>query len=114
MSVVVKAGETYPAKDFRTGTGAKGAWALFKVKAEKGYDTINIWASNPEGLANAAGLKIKRIEAVEVKSRLDEKTNRWYKDYNVTAELVKTEDVRFGEKDQAKNEDDFVNSLFGI
>ena len=114
MAVTVKAGETYPAKDFRTGRGAKGAWALFKVKAEKGYDTINIWATNPEGLENAAGLKVKRIETVELKARLDEKTNRWYRDYNITAELVKTEDVRFGEKDMAKDEEDFVNSLFGV
>lgn len=114
MAITVKPGEVYPAKDFRTGQGSKGAWALFKIKAAKGYDSINIWASNPDGLANAASLKIVSIDNVELRSRLDEKSGKWYKDYNVTATLEKTEDVRFGGGDLAKTEEDFVNSLFGL
>ena len=113
--VTIKVGETYPAKNFRSGVGSKGAWAVFHGKAQKGYDTINVWASNPDEVVNAAGLKIKSIDSVTLKARQDPKTNQWFKDYSITATLEKTEDVRFGgEQDMDKAEADFVNSLFGI
>lgn len=112
MAVVIKAGEIYPAKEWRSGQGSKGPWGFFRVKATKGYDKITVWASNPDQIVNPASIKIVEIKAVELKGRKDENTGRWYSDYSVTAVLEKTDDIRFGEGDISKTEEDFVNSLF--
>ena len=112
MGVLIKEGENYPAKDWRSGHGSKGPWAFFRVKATKGYDQITVWAANPEQIVNPASVKIVEIKAVDLKGRKDERTGKWYPDYSITAVLEKTDDIRFGEGDINKTEEDFVNSLF--
>lgn len=111
MSINIKIGAVYPATDFRSGSGAKGAWAFFKVKAKKGYDQVNVWAANADGLSYAPAFKVEAITNVELKSRLDERTQRWYKDYNVTAKLSPAEAK--GEDPAEMTEAD-IDKMFGI
>lgn len=111
MSIKIKAGEVYKCPDMRLGESDKGAWAFFKVKAAKGYDSMNIWATNPQDIKGAQAVRIVKIDVVELKSRLDERSQKWYKDYNVTCTLEKA----------LANGDDFVpaslddlDTLFGL
>lgn len=96
MSINIKVGETYECTDFKEGEGSRGKWAFFRVKAKKGYDVVNVWASNPDSVHAATAVKVKSIDNVELKSRLDERSNKWYKDYNVTATLERVESGRQG------------------
>lgn len=114
MSVKVKVGETYECPELRSGEGAKGAWAFFRLKAAKGYDTINVWASNPLNVKSAAAVKVLSIDQVELKSRLDEKSQKWYKDYNVTCTLERTEISRQGAGSGFVDTEEDINKLFGL
>jgi len=114
MSISVKVGETYECTDFRSGTGQKGAWAFFKIHAKKGYDTMNVWASNPERIREPKAVKIKSIDNVELKSRLDERSQKWYKDYNVTCTLEVTESGRQGAGSGFTDTEEDLNKLFGL
>lgn len=111
MSVKIKVGEVYPCEDIRFGETDKGGWALFRVKAAKGYDSVNVWASNPKDIKGAKAVRIVKVDAIELKSRLDEKSQKWYKDYNVTATLEKA--MLNGDPFMPANLDD-LNSIFGI
>lgn len=112
MSIKIKAGEVYKCPDLRRGESGKGEWAFFKLNAQKGFDCINVWASNPGEIKGAQAVRVVRIDTVELRARLDERSQKWYKDYNVTATL---------EKAAANGGDDFMpanldelNSIFGI
>lgn len=114
MSINVKVGEVYECTDFRSGEGQRGAWAFFKVKAKKGYDTLNVWASNPQSINGATAVKVISIDNVELKSRLDERANKWYKDYNVTATLERAESARQGAGSGFVDAEEDINKLFGL
>lgn len=114
MSINVKVGEVYECTDFRSGEGQRGAWAFFKVKAKKGYDAMNVWASNPQSINGATAVKIVSIDNVELKSRLDERANKWYKDYNVTATLERAESARQGAGSGFIEAEEDINKLFGL
>lgn len=127
MAVNVKPSEVYACTDLRSGDSQRGAWAFFKVKAQKGYDTINIWATNPDAIKGAQAAKVIRIDNVELKARLNEKNGQWYKDFNVTCTLERASadavTVKEGKSGRpAKSDDDFltipddneINKLFGL
>lgn len=92
----IKVGEVIECPELREGDGARGKWAFFRVKAKKGYDVVNVWASNPDNIHAATAVKILSIDQVELKSRLDERSQKWFKDYNVTAKLERAESGRQG------------------
>lgn len=114
MSVKVKVGEIYDCPELRSGESGKGAWAFFRLKAAKGYDTINVWASNPMNIKNATAVKILSIDQVEMKSRLDEKSQKWFKDYNVTCQLERAESARQGAGSGFVDAEEDINKLFGL
>lgn len=87
MAVAVKVGEIYPAKTLKSGMGKKGAWALLKVKAEKGYDEIDIWATNAEELKNPQAVKVVGIESAQITNQRSQDGTRWYTHYSVNAKL---------------------------
>lgn len=114
MSINIKVGEVYECADFRSGESAKGKWAFFKVKAKKGFDAVNVWASNPQSIPNATAVKVLSIDNVELKSRLDERSQKWYKDYNVTATLERAESARQGAGSGFTETEEDINALFGL
>ena len=87
MAVAVKVGEIYPAKTLKSGMGKKGAWALLKVKAEKGYDEIDIWATNAEELKNPGAVKEVGIESAQITNQRSQDGTKWYTHYSVNAKL---------------------------
>lgn len=111
MSIKLKAGEVYPCPDMRRGESDKGAWAFFKLKAEKGYDFMNVWASNPEDIKGAKAVRIAKVNQVELKARFDERSQKWFRDLNVTCTLEKA--AEDGGDFMPGNLDD-LNSLFGL
>lgn len=114
MAINVKVGEVYDCPDLKSGQGNRGKWAFFKVKAKKGYDVVNVWASNPESINAAKAVKVLAIENVELKSRLDENSQKWYKDFNVTAKLERAESGRQGAGSGFMDTEEDINKLFGL
>ena len=114
MSINIKVGETYECVDFKEGEGSRGKWAFFKVKAKKGYDVVNVWASNPDSVHAVTAVKVKSIDNVELKSRLDERSQKWYKDYNVTCTLERAESARQGAGSGFMDSEEDINKLFGL
>lgn len=115
MAVSVKLGEVYPCKDLKSGNSQKGAWALFSVKAQKGYDRIKVFASNPEDVKNAQAVRIKSIDMVEIKAHLDERSDKWLKDYQITATLERAAAAEDGGNfvpAKAEDGDDPFNMFF--
>lgn len=110
----VKVGAVYECPELRSGEGQRGAWAFFKIKAKKGYDSLNVWASNPQSINGATAVKVVSIDAVELKSRLDERSQKWYKDYNVTATLERAESGRQGAGSGFMDTEEDINKLFGL
>lgn len=87
MAVAVKTGEIYPAKTLKSGMGKKGAWALLKVKAEKGYDEIDIWATNAEELKNPQAVKVVSIDSAQITNQKSPDGTKWYTHYSINAKL---------------------------
>lgn len=114
MSINIKVGETYECTEFKSGEGQRGKWAFFKVKAKKGYDVVNVWASNPQSINGATACKVVSIDNVELKSRLDERSQKWYKDYNVTCTLERAESGRQGAGSGFVDTEEDINKLFGL
>ena len=114
MSINIKVGETYECEDLRSGEGQRGKWWFFKVKAKKGYDVVNVWATNPASLNGATAVKVVSIDNVELKSRLDERSQKWFKDYNVTCTLERAESGRQGAGSGFADSEEDINKLFGL
>ena len=110
----VKVGTVYECPELRCGEGQRGAWAFFRVKAKKGYDSLNVWASNPANINGATAVKVISIDNVELKSRLDERSQKWYKDYNVTCTLERAESGRQGAGSGFVDTEEDINKLFGL
>ena len=96
MAINIKPNTIYDCPDLKEGESGKGKWAFFHVKAKKGYDAVTVWASNPIDIHAATAVKVLSIDNVELKSRLDERSQKWFKDYNVTARLERAESGRQG------------------
>lgn len=114
MSVKLKVGEVYDCPELRSGESGKGAWAFFRLKAPKGYDSMNVWASNPINIKGATAVKVISIDHVELKSRLDEKSQKWFKDYNVTCTLERAASGRQGAGSGFVDSEEDINKLFGL
>lgn len=114
MSVTVKPGEVYECNDMRFGESSKGDWAFFSVNAKKGYDKIKIFAKNPTAVRDAKAVKVMSIENVELKSRLDERSGKWFKDYTVTAVLEQAESSRQGSGSAWVESPAEVDAMFGL
>lgn len=115
MGVVVKPGLVIPAgTNLKSGKSAKGAWAFALVKAQKGYDTIKVWASNAEDIIGALAIEVVSIDAVELKSRLDEKSGKWFKDYSFTATVRECEVPKGKDEDFVPTDEEDINNLFGL
>ena len=119
MAIKVKVGEVYDCPDMRSGVSDKGEWAFFRVKAKKGTDSVIVWSSNASAVKNAKAVKILRIDEVNLKARLDERSGKWYKDYSVTAKMELAAGRQGAgtsqtpEEFMAANEAD-LNALFGL
>lgn len=91
MSIKFTVGNVYDCPDLRYGTSERGDWALFHMKAAKGFNKINVFASNPSAIRGAAAVKVVAINQAELVSKVSESTGKWFVDYNVTATLERAE-----------------------
>ena len=108
--IEIKVGGIYECADMKHGQGQKGEWALIKVKAKRGYDSVNLWASNAGSIIGATAVKVLEIQNTKLSSR--EKDGKWYKDYSVTAKLERAESGRQGAG--SSSEDGFLPSAEDI
>ena len=113
MAIAIKPGEIYECPDMRFGESSKGDWAFFSVNAKKGYDKIKVFASNPTTVRDAKAVKVVSIDHAELKSRLDERTQKWYKDYVVTCTLAPAESKQRGSDFEEASEED-IDKMFGL
>ena len=73
MAVEVKEGETYEAKDVRTGDG----WTMMRVKAEKGPKEIAVFTDKSEAFHEGDMVKIVKIVSTRLSARKG-KDDKWY------------------------------------
>lgn len=108
--VEIKAGNIYECPDLKSGQGQKGEWAMFKVKAKKGYDNVIVWASNAANIKGATAVKVVKIDNVKLGAH--ESNGQWYKDYSITATLERAESGRQG-AGSSQNIDEFMTASSG-
>ena len=91
--ISVKPNETLKGKNavIKKGMSAKGEYFLVTKKAEKGYDKVTIWASNPGDLQSAKAVKVNAIKEVRYGHRQNPKDGNWYPEVSVIAELMAVE-----------------------
>ena len=91
--ISVKPNETLKGKniDIRKGVSSKGEYFLVNKKAEKGYDKITVWASNPGDLQSAKAVKVNSIKEVRYGHKQSQKDGNWYPEVSIVAELVAVE-----------------------
>ena len=111
--IEIKVGGNIPLNESRSGSSGKGDWFLVPVKAEKGYDRVTVWATNPK---EAAGInmvaEVESIKSVKLTARQG-KDGKWYPEYSVNAKLKQAgqgavnaaEQMAFADLD-AVNDDD--------
>lgn len=84
--ITLKAGSIIPVTEARSGEGQRGAWYKVDARAEKGYDKITVWATNPSDAKNIQGAaEIVKITSVTLTGH--SYNGRWYSDYTINAEL---------------------------
>ena len=94
--VEVKEGMTVSLADAKSGNGGHGPYFLVNVKADKGYDKIQIWATNaPEAAELKDAAVVKKIKSAKLGAH--QYNGKWYNDYSVSAELAQgnVEDVKY-------------------
>ena len=85
--VEVKVGGEIPVTVAVTGKSGKGPYWKVNVCAEKGYDKISVWATNPEEAGKIVGMaKVVGIQSVKLSAH--QYQNKWYTDYTVNAKLA--------------------------
>lgn len=111
--IELKVGSNIPVAESRRGSSSHGDWFLVPVKAEKGYDRITVWATNPKDAANIdTAAEIESIKSVKLTARQG-KDGKWYPEYSIDAKLKQAgqgavnaaEQMAFGDLD-AVNDDD--------
>lgn len=110
--VKVKMGDVLPANEMKSGTGQRGAWAMIPVKAEKGYDKITIWATNPDDIKGAKAVKVLSIEEASLSKSKKvgaDGTEKWYDNCNLQCKLSREEGRFSGGGDFVPVEDDLDN-----
>lgn len=98
--VEVKVGNEFKVAGAYTGKTNKGAYWKQNVCAEKGYDKIAVWATNPDEAARITGMaKVESIQSVKLGAH--QYNGKWYPDYTVNAKLVQgsaEEPIEFGDQ----------------
>lgn len=88
MSLSVKVGDVLSMAEAKSGEGSKGPWLFTVKKAEKGYDKITVWVSNPGDVRGAETIEVTGIESVTVRNRkyTDQSgMEKWAKDFQINA-----------------------------
>ena len=84
MAVTVKVGEVYT--EIKTGTSAKGKWGNATARAEKGYDRITIWFTNPEEIPeDVYAVMVNEIKEVGTLNK--QVDGKWYTQYYARARV---------------------------
>lgn len=89
MAVKIKVGEVYT--EIKTGVSAKkGKWGCAVARAEKGYDRITIWFTNPEDIPDDT-YAVRLVEITESYTENKEVNGKWYTQYNARARVEAVE-----------------------
>ena len=112
--IELKVGSNIPLTgNTKTGASAHGDWFLVNVKAEKGFDRMTVWATNPkEAAAIDTVAEIESIRSVKLTARQG-RDGKWYPEYSIDAKLKQAgqgavnaaQQTAFGDID-AVNDDD--------
>lgn len=87
MSIEIKVGREFPVAGAKFGNSSRGEYYKVDVKAEKGWDKIQVWATNPKDAKDIIGnAKVTKIAGVKLGAHLY--NGKWYTDYTVDAELA--------------------------
>lgn len=86
MAVELKNGIELDFSTKKYGTGQRGTWCLFNVKAEQGSNRITVWASNAEEASQYTTGRIKSIESVRYGNKKGN-DGKWYPDVSVHATI---------------------------
>ncbi len=88
MAFSIKKGDEISLDEMKSGEGAKGVWAFVTVKAEKGFDKIQLWAVNAEEARYFTGTaKVKDILSVSISHTQSKDKSRWYDNYSANVIL---------------------------
>ena len=89
MSVQVKVGDVYT--ELKMGVSAKGQWGFATARAEKGYDRITIWFTNPENIPeDTYAVRVAEITEVGTQNK-QLKDGRWVTQYYARAKMESVE-----------------------
>ena len=85
--VEIKVGTEFPVAGAYAGKSNKGAYWKANVCAEKGYDKIAVWATNPDEASKIVGMaKVVAIQSAKLGAH--QYDGKWYSDYSVNAKLA--------------------------
>lgn len=87
MAFKVEKGQTVSLAEAKSGDGSHGVWMFVPVKAEKGYDQIQLWVNNAEEARYFTGsATIKDITSVSISNTQSKDKTKWFKNFaaNVT------------------------------
>lgn len=85
--VEIKVGQEFPVTNAVKGKSNKGEYFKADVKADRGYDKIQVWATNPAEAMNITGMaKVAEIHSTKLSAH--QYNGKWYPDYTVNAKLV--------------------------
>lgn len=87
MSVKIEKGAEIPVAGASKGNGSRGPYFKVIVKAEKGYDKIQVWAANPSEAINITGMA-RVAEIKSARKSAHEYNGKWYDDVIVEAVLA--------------------------
>lgn len=98
MAFKVEKGQAVSLAEARSGDGAKGVWMFVPVKAEKGYDQIQLWAVNAEEARYFTGTAtVKEIVSVSISHTQSKDKTKWFTNYSANVVL----DGKNGHKETA-------------
>lgn len=85
--IEISVGKEIPVVNAKFGSSSRGDYFKVPVKAERGYDKIDVWATNPKEANDIVGMaKVESIKSVKLGAH--QYNNKWYTDYTVNAKLV--------------------------
>lgn len=88
MAFTIKKGDVIPLDTLKSGEGAKGVWAFVTVKADKGFDKIQLWCANAEEARYFTGeATIKDIRSVSISHTQSKDKTQWYTNYSADVVL---------------------------
>ena len=88
MSVEVKVGQVINPRDIKCGQGKSGQWAFGLVKADKGYDSCQVWFTNGDDYKEMHSFKVVRIDSVKKSARKvkdKDGNDKWVDTYSINA-----------------------------